>query len=60
MSCGSGLPQRPKPDPVRLTPVTSYFSSENRNNLSSYTGLPTIIVPGGFYPCDGMPFGVHS
>lgn len=30
-----------------------------RNNLSSYTGLPTIVVPGGFFPSDGMPFGVQ-
>ena len=30
-----------------------------RNNLSSYTGLPTIISPGGFFPSDGMPFGVQ-
>ena len=40
-------------------PVKSYFTSDNRNNLSSYTGLPTIIVPGGFYPSDGMPFGIQ-
>jgi Asp-tRNA(Asn)/Glu-tRNA(Gln) amidotransferase A subunit family amidase len=39
--------------------VKSYFTSDNRNNLSSYTGLPTIIVPGGFYPSDGMPFGIQ-
>jgi Asp-tRNA(Asn)/Glu-tRNA(Gln) amidotransferase A subunit family amidase len=32
---------------------------EARNSLSSYTGLPTIIVPGGFFPGDGMPFGVQ-
>jgi Asp-tRNA(Asn)/Glu-tRNA(Gln) amidotransferase A subunit family amidase len=32
---------------------------ETRNSLSSYTGLPTIIVPGGFFPGDGMPFGVQ-
>jgi amidase len=32
---------------------------ESRNNMSSYTGLPTIIVPGGFFPSDGMPFGVQ-
>jgi Asp-tRNA(Asn)/Glu-tRNA(Gln) amidotransferase A subunit family amidase len=32
---------------------------EARNNLSSYTGLPTIVVPGGFFPADGMPFGVQ-
>ncbi|WP_414664155.1 amidase family protein [Horticoccus sp. 23ND18S-11] len=40
-------------------PVKTYFSRENRNNLSSYTGLPTIIVPGGFFPSDGMPFAMQ-
>jgi amidase len=34
-------------------------SSEASNALASYTGLPTIIVPGGFFPSDGMPFGVQ-
>jgi Asp-tRNA(Asn)/Glu-tRNA(Gln) amidotransferase A subunit family amidase len=32
---------------------------DTRNSISSYTGLPTIIVPGGFFPSDGMPFGVQ-
>lgn len=40
-------------------PVKTYFTRENRNNLSSYTGLPTIIVPGGFFPSDGMPLGMQ-
>jgi amidase len=39
------------------TPFTQ--TPDARNNLSSYTGLPTIIVPGGFFPADGMPFGVQ-
>jgi amidase len=30
-----------------------------RNHLHSSTGFPTIIVPGGFYPSDGMGFGVQ-
>ncbi|MCX6953679.1 MAG: amidase family protein [Verrucomicrobia bacterium] len=34
-------------------------SPDTRNTLSSYTGLPTIVVPGGFFPADGMPFGVQ-
>ncbi len=34
-------------------------SSEGGNALASYTGLPTIIVPGGFFPSDGMPFAVQ-
>ena len=40
-------------------PVKGGFNHDTRNNLSSYTGLPTIIVPGGFFPSDGMPFGVQ-
>jgi len=32
---------------------------ESRNNLSSYTGLPTIVMPGGFFASDAMPFGVQ-
>lgn len=32
---------------------------DTRNSISSYTGLPTIIVPGGFFPSDDMPFGVQ-
>ena len=39
------------------TPFTQ--TPDARNNLSSYTGLPTIILPGGFFPTDGMPFGVQ-
>ena len=35
------------------------MTAETRNSLSSYTGLPTIIVPGGFFPSDGMPFGLQ-
>lgn len=34
-------------------------NSEASNALASYTGLPTIIVPGGFFASDGMPFGVQ-
>lgn len=45
--------------PVPDIPVTDYMNRDNRNNLSSYTGLPTIIVPGGFFPSDGMPLGMQ-
>jgi len=45
-------------DPVGLsTPFTQ--TPDARNNLSSYTGLPTIVMPGGFFPSDSMPFGVQ-
>jgi len=51
------LPFQTAPTPE--IPVKTYFTHENRNNLSSYTGLPTIIVPGGFFASDGMPFAVQ-
>jgi amidase len=35
------------------------MTADTRNSLSSYTGLPTIIVPGAFFPGDGMPFGMQ-
>ena len=35
------------------------MTADTRNSLSSYTGLPTIIMPGGFFPSDGMPFGMQ-
>lgn len=34
-------------------------NSEARNAIASYTGLPTIVVPGGFFASDGMPFAVQ-
>jgi Asp-tRNA(Asn)/Glu-tRNA(Gln) amidotransferase A subunit family amidase len=40
-------------------PVGADRPPDIRNNLSSYTGLPTIIVPGGFFAADGMPFAVQ-
>lgn len=40
-------------------PVGTDRPPDIRNNLSSYTGLPTIIVPGGFFASDGMPFAVQ-
>jgi Asp-tRNA(Asn)/Glu-tRNA(Gln) amidotransferase A subunit family amidase len=33
--------------------------SDSRNAIASYTGLPTIVVPGGFFVSDGMPFAVQ-
>ncbi len=45
-------------DPVGLS--TNFTqTADARNNLSSYTGLPTIVMPGGFFASDGMPFGVQ-
>jgi len=41
-------------------PVGSNFlNSDRRNSLSSFTGLPTIIIPGGFFASDGMPFAMQ-
>jgi Asp-tRNA(Asn)/Glu-tRNA(Gln) amidotransferase A subunit family amidase len=45
-------------DPVGLSSAHTQ-TADARNNLSSYTGLPTIVVPGGFFPGDRMPFGVQ-
>lgn len=50
--------------PFRTAPIQKIGNNEpmtadTRNSLSSYTGLPTIIVPGGFFPADGMPFGMQ-
>jgi len=42
------------------TTRTSVARRSNANNsLHAYTGLPTIIVPGGFFASDGMPFGMQ-
>jgi Asp-tRNA(Asn)/Glu-tRNA(Gln) amidotransferase A subunit family amidase len=40
-------------------PRNTWQNPEVRNHLASSTDLPTIIVPGGFWPSDGMPFGVQ-
>ncbi len=45
-------------DPVGLSTAHTQ-TQDSRNNLSSYTGLPTIVVPGGFFPADAMPFGIQ-
>jgi len=34
-------------------------TADTRNNLSSYTGLLTIVMPGGFFASSAMPFGVQ-
>jgi len=44
-----------KPNP----PPVPGVRNEATNQLASVTGLPTIIVPGGFFPTDGMPFAVQ-
>ncbi len=53
------LPFRTALDPDVGLPPGSSNAPEGRNNLSSFTGLPTIIVPGGFFNSDGMPFAIQ-
>jgi len=40
-------------------PLNNGADPESRNALASFTGLPTVLVPGGFFPSDGMPFAVQ-
>ena len=44
---------------INAMPPDTWKNPEVRNHLASSTGLPTIIVPGGYWPSDGMPFGVQ-
>jgi Asp-tRNA(Asn)/Glu-tRNA(Gln) amidotransferase A subunit family amidase len=46
-------------DDVALPPNNGGGRNESRNAIASYTGLPTIIVPGGFFASDGVPFAVQ-
>lgn len=46
-------------DEVGLASGSSPTSAEGRNAIASYTGLPTMVVPGGFFPSDGVPFAVQ-
>jgi len=45
--------------PTAPNPAGGGGSKDAANALASYTGLPTIIVPGGFFGSDGMPFAVQ-
>ena len=45
---------------IEDVPVPASTPSDiERNALASFTGLPTILVPGGFYASDGMPFAMQ-
>jgi len=33
--------------------------NEMRNGLHAYTGLPSVLVPAGYFEADGMPFSVQ-
>src|SRR5882757_3746581 len=52
------LPYRTAIDDDVALPAGAGNGSASRNAIASYTGLPTIIVPGGFFVSDGMPFAV--
>jgi Asp-tRNA(Asn)/Glu-tRNA(Gln) amidotransferase A subunit family amidase len=52
------LPYRTAQDDVVGLPADSH-PADVINNLAAFTGLPTIVVPGGFWPSDGMPFAVQ-
>ncbi|HEY6643293.1 amidase family protein [Povalibacter sp.] len=45
--------------PTSTAPSSAARRSNANNSLHAYTGLPTIIVPGGFFASDGMPFGMQ-
>lgn len=46
-------------DNVATTRTSVERRSNTNNSLHAYTGLPTILVPGGFFESDGMPLGVQ-
>jgi Asp-tRNA(Asn)/Glu-tRNA(Gln) amidotransferase A subunit family amidase len=47
------------PDDITKPLPGNWKNFEVRNHIASSTGFPTMIVPGGFFPSDGMPFGVQ-
>lgn len=53
------LPYRTAPDDDVGLPSGGGGRNESRNAIASYTGLPTFVVPGGFFASDGMPFAVQ-
>jgi len=44
---------------IKAVPIIGGADPESVNALASFTGLPTILVPGGFFPSDGMPFAMQ-
>ena len=44
---------------VPMARSSSARRANANNSLHAYTGLPTIIMPGGFFESDGMPFAVQ-
>jgi amidase len=44
---------------VPMTRSPAARRANANNSLHAYTGLPTIIMPGGFFESDGMPFAIQ-
>jgi len=53
------LPYRTNVDDKVGLPAGGGGAAGTGNSIASCTGLPTIIVPGGFFSSDGMPFAVQ-
>jgi amidase len=48
------------PDEVANPPSGGGWQRRSvRNHLHSSTGFPTLVVPAGFWPSNGMPFGIQ-
>jgi amidase len=52
------LPYRTVTAPAAGAPIDARTRAEMRNGLHAYTGLPSILVPGGYFS-DGMPFSIQ-
>ncbi|HEY6643291.1 amidase family protein [Povalibacter sp.] len=53
------LPYRTVTAPKQGAPFDAISRREMRNGLHAYTGLPTVLVPGGYFKADGMPFALQ-
>lgn len=53
------LPYRTVTAPALGAPIDAVSRREMRNGLHAYTGLPTVLVPGGYFKEDGMPFSMQ-
>jgi amidase len=47
------------PDSAINPPTGGWQRLSVRNHMHSSTGMPTVVVPAGFWPSDGMPFGLQ-
>lgn len=53
------LPYRTVTAPAVGAPFDARSRREMRNGLHAYTGLPAVLVPGGYFKEDGMPFSIQ-